>query len=181
VITNKLRFDRISRLRAAFSLFACLLASSACAQSLCRPGETVYFSCRVAGSQKTASVCGDATRDADPFLQYRFGTNRRIELEYPATRLDSLKRFSFHRLMSKPDNSLIYELSFKNGSYYYMVVSEFADNDERKVDEKSIQVFDRDPWNAMPIVSLRCKDHIQETFFDLLGSPLNEHGVLPEH
>ncbi|MTW09070.1 hypothetical protein GM658_00515 [Pseudoduganella eburnea] len=121
-----------------------LLAHSATAQPLCQTNEKTYFSCPVAGSHKTASVCGDVRDFERPRLEYRFGTSKHIELIYPALPFESLQKFEFNQAISKPDNSELNELYFKNGDYYYGVTSYIADNEHGRVKERSIAVFDRD-------------------------------------
>jgi hypothetical protein len=81
--------------------------SSAHADSLCKSDETLYFSCKVNNSEKMISLCGryppkifdfdapdyDTVVSHQAFLTYRFGTNQKIELEYPQMRTDSLAKF----------------------------------------------------------------------------------------
>jgi hypothetical protein len=56
--------------------------------SLCTPQEVVVFSCRIEGWSrgKVASLCIAATGAGEPpRVQYRFGTPKHIELQFPAT------------------------------------------------------------------------------------------------
>lgn len=78
---------------------ALLLLSAFCptghAQSHCGRDETEYFSCKLAGSARVASLCGgnESGRPEGEWLQYRFGRPRQIELEYPPGKENSLKKF----------------------------------------------------------------------------------------
>jgi hypothetical protein len=87
---------------AAMMMRSCLLslllmAPLAQAASLCTPDETTYFSCRIKGSQKMASLCGgddvDGKGQQQSWLQYRFGKPKAIELAYPVSHAGSLKKF----------------------------------------------------------------------------------------
>jgi hypothetical protein len=87
------------------SLTACLLllvaintspaAYAAGSASLCRDGEQQYFSCTLK-SKKTAAVCGGGTGDTS-YMQYRFGKPGTVELEFPASRADSVSQFRISR------------------------------------------------------------------------------------
>lgn len=79
--------------------------------SLCQPGETVWFSCRVSPA-KTVSLCG--TRET---LQYRFGSARHLELQYPALPSSGYTAFQWaHYSRSQVDRT---EVSFHHqGSGY---------------------------------------------------------------
>jgi len=66
----------------------------------CELGETDYFSCRIKGTNKVASLCGSAIFEADSgersrnaWLEYRFGRLSRIEFRFPSTRTASLESF----------------------------------------------------------------------------------------
>jgi hypothetical protein len=89
-----------NRLLASLSLFVPLIGVSATgfAQTHCaeNKGEITHFSCRIANSNKVASLCGgygSPNNPATEWLQYRFGTPGRIEFTYPSTKPDSMKAF----------------------------------------------------------------------------------------
>ena len=89
-------------------------------QTLCRPGEKDYFSCRTTTSGKIVSVCGNIASgriDEDSWLQYRFGKIGAIELAYPAEMRGSIPKFEgnwFNRLN-------VVDLRFTNGKALYSV------------------------------------------------------------
>ncbi|HEY0115027.1 MAG TPA: hypothetical protein VGB54_04840, partial [Allosphingosinicella sp.] len=51
--------------------------------SLCAPGETPLFQCRI-GSRR-AAVCGGRSASGQAYAQYRYGRPGALELAYPAT------------------------------------------------------------------------------------------------
>ncbi|QJD93581.1 hypothetical protein HH213_27965 [Duganella dendranthematis] len=55
-------------------------AASAAPQTLCRPQEQVFFSCSL--GKKIVSVCMTPDKAAVPYMEYRFGTAKNIELKY---------------------------------------------------------------------------------------------------
>lgn len=89
--------------------------------TLCTKAEKVIFSCKVKKSIKTVSVCGSKslTRNSG-YLQYRFGTNQRVEFEFPTTKIASQQRFYWgeKHLM---EGSYIGELTFINHGYIYTI------------------------------------------------------------
>lgn len=89
--------------------------------TLCTKSEKVIFSCKVEKSIKTVSVCGSKslTRNSG-YLQYRFGTEQRVEFVYPTTKVSSQARFYWgeKHLM---EGSFIGELTFINHGYIYTI------------------------------------------------------------
>jgi hypothetical protein len=86
-------------------LLAVTICESGFAQTHCRPGETVYFSCRISGKPKVVSLCGskaDSIRRLsarkDAWLQYRFGVPGKLELVLPKRLGGSVNSFKheFH-------------------------------------------------------------------------------------
>jgi hypothetical protein len=80
-------------------LFA-LLALLSIAAEACDRGSVALFSCDAAQSRKFIELCAPSPLDAQSgYLVYRFGSldkdgnERTVELEYPADRAGSLKRF----------------------------------------------------------------------------------------
>ncbi|MBV8466664.1 MAG: hypothetical protein JO218_12040 [Burkholderiales bacterium] len=66
------------------TLLAAAVLLSAKAGNLCKPGERVVESCT--GKHKIASVCASPQlTPSKGYLQYRFGTSKKIELTIPAT------------------------------------------------------------------------------------------------
>jgi hypothetical protein len=88
-----------------------LFASNALAQTHCIPPEQTFFSCKIRGTQKVASLCGVSTMggdNEDSWLQYRFGRLGVIEFRYPRAKEKSIPKFQgeFHRSAMGSDDSL---------------------------------------------------------------------------
>jgi hypothetical protein len=107
----------------------CVAAGSAsAADSMCAPGEEVFFNCRIKDSPKLLSVCGRGAGEASrgvtvpgTYLQYRFGSHDKPELVFPGIREGSLDRF---RVANEYVPSAFYEshqLTFESGSTEYRV------------------------------------------------------------
>jgi hypothetical protein len=106
------------------SVIALTPTCAVAADSLCRDGEAVLFSCKIANSKKFVSLCGSTYKDPttsefkDNFwLQYRFGALGRPELVYPETKKNSLDKFQaeYHH----PYQAFLYSLTFQSGSFLY--------------------------------------------------------------
>ncbi len=88
------------------------------ANTLCTPSEKVLFSCNLKNSKKTASVCAPTNlTSTEGYLQYRFGTQKKLELVYPPTKKSTQELFYWREL--RPYQSSLRELTFKSGDYYY--------------------------------------------------------------
>src|SRR5215467_10219826 len=82
--------------------FGCfgLLTLLATAAQACDSGSVSLFRCDAANSRKFIELCAPSPLDAQSgYLYYRFGSldkngaEKAVELEYPANRAGSLKRF----------------------------------------------------------------------------------------
>lgn len=97
-----------------------IMSGLAHAQTLCRKGETDYFSCSVSLSGKIISVCGNISSDEltdDDWVQYRFGKPRAIELQFPQEKLGSALKFEGNNFWR---HNFI-DLRFINGRALYSV------------------------------------------------------------
>lgn len=104
-----------------FFLASALFSVSACAaDGLCHDLEQTIFSCTIHKSSKLLSVCASPVLDkAESYIQYRFGTPKKIELKFPAEQKNSIPQFKFaHYFRFRVDRT---ELSFSTGSYRYAV------------------------------------------------------------
>lgn len=140
-----------SKLAIALSLIACAVAialngrgahHAAAAQSsnistlrslqintLCAKTERVIFACVLRRPAKIVSVCAskDLTRDTG-YLQYRFGSPAKIELEYPKDRAGSQQKFDYtHYFRAQVD---LNEINFSVDGVDYSVVDDY--NGEEK-------------------------------------------------
>jgi len=111
----------------------CLASQVAAAVSgLCRQEEKAYFSCTIV-NKKWISVCGSKDlKDSKSYVQYRFGKENKIELEFPQNKKNSLKEFELSRY-TRPKVTLL-RLRFKNGGRVYTVFEDSnAENGEDQV------------------------------------------------
>jgi hypothetical protein len=101
------------------------------ASTLCTKREVSYFSCK-AHTGKTISLCGHvfsvdkmgAKQEVDaPWLQYRYGRPGAPELVYPATRKDSLSRFTAQRIQAGGGAYGVDAVAFVSGGIGYSVDS----------------------------------------------------------
>ena len=93
------------------------ISQGATAATLCKTDEVAYFSCVLKGGKKIVSLCGNTfwnTTESkiNPYawLEYRFGTLKHIELLYPSSKVDSIKKFAaeYHH----PYQGFYYALGF---------------------------------------------------------------------
>ncbi|CAB3755353.1 hypothetical protein [Paraburkholderia solisilvae] len=111
------------------------------AESLCRQGEMKYFSCELQNSKKIASVCAKDNISPDQgYVQYRFGTPRHVELEFPGKHIAPRGKISIVNV-SRLRDGLGSHLKFSNGSYTY-VVSNAVVPGEVYVEKNGKIVFD---------------------------------------
>ncbi len=95
--------------------------------NLCSENEDILFSFKIANSNKSASIC--ISKNQQDYIIYRYGTEDKIELEYPVKTDDSwsLFTYSYYLRGGGPDNiglDLNY-LSFKNDGYTYVLYEEY--------------------------------------------------------
>lgn len=68
------------------------------ADTLCSDFERVVFSAFVEGSNKLVSICSSSRLDdRRGYLQYRFGRPGKIELQFPASKQNTQKAFTYTR------------------------------------------------------------------------------------
>lgn len=82
------------------------------ANSHCLPTETTYFSC-VTVNKKLISLCGQLPES----LQYRYGSKKHIEMQYPEYARGSAKKFTYaHFWRFQTDRT---EINFSNNEMEY--------------------------------------------------------------
>jgi hypothetical protein len=97
----------------------CALSASAAAPSLCLTGEVNVFSC--GAGKKVISVCASKDAAADHgYLQYRFGSPKKVELAIPADKSVPPARSAIAGNLSFSGGGGAY-LRFKTGDYEYVV------------------------------------------------------------
>lgn len=108
-----------------------LIFSSASVYSqLVKKGETELFRFKTSGG-KTAVIC---TGDNETYIVYRFGTNSKVELTYPAAlNSDSWHLFTYsyyYRGGGKENAGLdLNYLTFENNGYIYKLYQEYSAED----------------------------------------------------
>lgn len=112
------------------TIFVVLLPLATSAATLCEQQEKVYFSCSTKQA-KIISVCGskDFTQK-DAYLQYRFGLKEKIELQFPDTKPDSLKKFFYAHYDRYQASST--HLKFTNESSTEYTVFHSYEGDQKK-------------------------------------------------
>jgi hypothetical protein len=108
-------------------------------ENLCKPNERIVYNCKIKNSHKVASLCASKKLTEDEgYLQYRFGTAKKIELTYPEKKQSSLQQFTIsHYFRSMVDRTWI---SFENGGYEYTYSSDFDGGQNPPLDEVGISV-----------------------------------------
>lgn len=157
---NYLRTRRIFSLVsiATLSLIATVGAVQA-EENLCKPNERIVYNCKIKNSHKVASLCASKQLTEDEgYLQYRFGTAKKIELTYPEKKQDSLQKFTlyqYHRPMV--DRTVI---SFDNGGYEYTYSSDYDGEEISPHDEVGISVHGKknNSWTNLVCVGKRVAD-----------------------
>ncbi len=153
------------------------------ATSLCSINETVYFSCTT-HSGKTASLCGkvfekdESGRLADlqdQYLQYRFGTPKAVELEFPKTKKDSVGSFRSDVIRAQGGTLRVDAVLFVSSGIAYSVesvvdtgaVSEGVSVGDPKKFGIESQVKRRAPY---PDARVRCAERADtKNFFELVN------------
>lgn len=109
-------------MRYRFLALALFSVSAIAADGLCRDLEQTIFSCITNRSSKLISVCASLSPTLgkkDSYMQYRFDTREKIELQFPAEKNNSIPQFKFdHYFRYQVDRT---ELSFSIGPYRYAV------------------------------------------------------------
>jgi hypothetical protein len=104
------------------------------ANGLCKDNEEVVFSFTLSNSKKSIYLCKDRE---EKYLVYRFGTNNKVELQYPkkldasswkAFILRGQKRFGGKANAGFGD----YSLTFNNNNVKYILFDSWSDEDDSK-------------------------------------------------
>lgn len=108
---------KISRNNILFFITLLLLRKivAASSQTLCNQDEKVFFSCNV--NRKIVSICITPKRAPTPYMEYRFGTEKKIEMTY---RGDSLHP-KFKRVAVTYASNTATILWFRNDDIDYLL------------------------------------------------------------
>lgn len=101
-------------------------------ENLCAENEEVLFYFKVTQSAKALAIC-TSTNQPD-YIVYRYGTREKIELEFPASKVESWQQFTYSYYLrgGGPGNEgldLNY-LRFGNGGYKYEVYQVYSAADD---------------------------------------------------
>jgi hypothetical protein len=144
------------RCRHFLALLPALLTSQVHAESLCTPKEVLYYSCRIAGTQKLVSLCGSALNEPNGFwLQYRFGRPGQLELVYPESRGKPKPLFidsGFDVAHLRRSGGWDSEVSFTTKGWSYTIISWMAGEGETARTEGVFVAKNR----SGPGTTLRC-------------------------
>lgn len=148
---------RPSRPRLCYCFFALALVSGSAMASehLCHNSEQTIFSCTTNKSSKLISVCASSALDKkDSYIQYRFGTRDKIELQFPAKKNNSIPQFKFdHYFRYQVDRT---ELSFSTGPYRYAVFHFYEGDIEPSETKEGVTVSKSDaPENEIEILCMK--------------------------
>jgi hypothetical protein len=89
----------------------------------CRPGESVFFSCRLRGGKRIVSLCATPAKGKEPFesIAYRYGEPAHIESAFEAGLVDK-NRFYANRQTVSP-RSVVAGVWFEQKGTRYLVTS----------------------------------------------------------
>jgi hypothetical protein len=119
-------------------------------KSLCRSGEQVIWTCTTTRN-KIASVCASRGLTAEKgYVQYRFGTSRKVELELPQGRTGSQGFFRYARY-TRPLVTML-SLTFTNNGATYEIHDD--DNAEEKPPVRSASI---DVTSGEKTASITCR------------------------
>jgi hypothetical protein len=132
--------------------------------TLCAKTERVIFACVLRRPAKIVSVCAskDLTRDTG-YLQYRFGSPARIELEYPKDRTGTQQKFEYtHYFRAQAD---LNEINFSVDGVDYSVVDDY--NGEEKPPQSLEGLTINWPGTNKKEVRYTCRTKPKTDYMDL--------------
>ena len=145
-----------------------LLALVATAAQACDSGSVALFGCDAAKGRKFIELCAPSPLDAQSgYLLYRFGSldkdgvEKAVELEYPAERGGSLKRF--HAATYTHRGIYTQSVRFVSGNFSYIVFTRARGSKEL---DAGVEVRDRKTGRTS-IVS--CSERPRFYIFELKG------------
>ena len=107
--------------------------------SLCNTNEKIIFNCMIKNSANNLSVCASQNLSKDSgYIQYRFGRNGAIELEYPAEKEISRSSFLFAKYVRFQVSKLT--LSFSNNNVNYTIFDNYDAELQPNVKEKGVTI-----------------------------------------
>lgn len=151
--------------RSSEAVAAAMVQGPARQASLCNREETSLFSCAVEGSGKLLSICGSKRLDASRgYVQYRFGREGKVELEFPKERRETQSAFHYTRYTRPLVTYLV--LRFETNGYLYSVHQNYNAEEHPPINESSVTVTQPGGKAARPI-ELRCRKPTQGSLMKL--------------
>lgn len=132
--------------------------------TLCGKTERVIFACVLRRPAKIVSVCAskDLTRDTG-YVQYRFGSPAKIELEYPKDRTGTQQKFEYtHYMRALVD---LNEINFSVDGVDYSVVDDY--NAEEKPPQSLEGLTINWPGTSKKEVRYTCRTKPKTDYTDL--------------
>jgi hypothetical protein len=128
--------------------------------SLCQPAEQVIWTCTTTRN-KIVSICGSRGLTAEKgYVQYRFGTSRKVELELPQGRTGSQSFFRYARY-TRPLVTML-SLTFTNNDVTYEIHDD--DNAEEKPPVRSASI---DITSGTKTASITCRQPVSGSLMKL--------------
>lgn len=122
-IMSKKNSIKLSFMLLAFNFFVPSAFAGDTDVTLCESHEDIYFSCPLP-SGKIVSVCASNNdKPSSGYVQYRYGTLKKIELVYPQSKVPPEGRFYVVNASEGSVNLNI--IKFYNGKYTYLVAQAF--------------------------------------------------------
>lgn len=120
--------NKFSWLRKSFLLLI-VVSSNAYSASLCAPTENILFSCHIQGTTDVVSLCYGYNKPSDIpnniWMQFRYGSAKKIKLIYPKQKSDSLSKFTGARQYSRDvgngESLSIASVAFRYNNQTYLV------------------------------------------------------------
>jgi hypothetical protein len=129
-------------------------------KSLCGASEQTIWTCTTT-KNKIASVCASKDLAEDiGYVQYRFGSPGKIELEYPKDRQDSAQKFKYSRY-TRPLVTML-TLEFENEGVSYAIHDD--DNAEEKPPVRAASVDIADGAKQASVV---CRQPVSGSLMEL--------------
>lgn len=157
-----------------FCILIAMGINAQAAETLCNPSEIVVFSCPIARSTKIASVCASETlTEQKGYVQYRFGTRKKIELEFPSDRQGSVNQFVLDFYIRPMVTRA--SISFEIHGNRYAVISDDESEEGYERHEHGIKVVTATGKN----VSLPCGKRVKSDFLhvrDVMPCEADESG-----
>ena len=134
--------------------------TAAKSKSLCRAGEQTIWTCTTV-KNKVASVCASKDlAEETGYVQYRFGSPGKIELEYPKEREGSAQKFKYSRY-TRPLVTML-TLEFEHQGVMYEIHDD--DNYEEKPPVRAASI---DIADGVRSASVECRQPVSGSLMKL--------------